>query len=58
MTKRNRGKECDNVAGKEDIELPIFDLTAIANATDNFSRENKLGEAGFGSVFKVRTSKI
>ncbi|KAM4092612.1 hypothetical protein ACB094_06G053400 [Castanea mollissima] len=52
MTKRNRGKECDNVGGKEDIELPIFDLTAIANATDNFSRENKLGEGGFGSVFK------
>ena len=55
MTKRNRGKECDNVGGKEDIELPIFDLTAFANATDNFSRENKLGEGGFGSVSKVRT---
>ncbi|KAL4619363.1 hypothetical protein ACB092_06G073800 [Castanea dentata] len=51
-TKRNRGKECDNVGGKEDIQLPIFDLTAIANVTDNFSRENKLGEGGFGSVFK------
>nr|POE76390.1 g-type lectin s-receptor-like serine/threonine-protein kinase [Quercus suber] len=52
MTKRNCGKECDNVGGMEDFELPIFDLTAIANATDNFSRENKLGEGGFGSVFK------
>ena len=54
MTKRNRGKECDNVGGKEDIELPIFDLTAIANATDNFSNNKKLGEGGFGSVYKVR----
>ncbi|XP_023879884.1 G-type lectin S-receptor-like serine/threonine-protein kinase At4g27290 isoform X1 [Quercus suber] len=52
MTKGNIGKECDNVGRKEDIELPIFDLTAIANATDNFSNNKKLGEGGFGSVYK------
>ncbi|XP_030928870.1 G-type lectin S-receptor-like serine/threonine-protein kinase At4g27290 isoform X3 [Quercus lobata] len=52
MKKGNIGKECDNVGRKEDIELPIFDLTAIANATDNFSNNNKLGEGGFGSVYK------
>lgn len=37
---------------KEDIELPLYDIDAIANATDNFSERNKLGEGGFGPVFK------
>lgn len=36
------------------MELPIFNWTTIANATDNFSDENKLGEGGFGPVYKVR----
>ena len=38
---------------KEEMELPIFDLKIIANATDNFSEKNKLGEGGFGPVYKV-----
>ncbi|XP_068324738.1 G-type lectin S-receptor-like serine/threonine-protein kinase RKS1 [Pyrus communis] len=33
-------------------ELPFFDLTTIAAATDNFSVANKLGKGGFGSVYK------
>ncbi|XP_028958659.1 G-type lectin S-receptor-like serine/threonine-protein kinase At4g27290 isoform X1 [Malus domestica] len=37
---------------KEDLELPLFDLMTIVSATGNFSIENKLGEGGFGSVFK------
>ncbi|TQD75236.1 hypothetical protein C1H46_039227 [Malus baccata] len=36
----------------EDLELPLFDLMTIVSATSNFSIENKLGEGGFGSVFK------
>ena len=35
------------------MELPVFDLMAIANATCNFSSNNKLGEGGFGPVHKV-----
>ena len=31
----------------------IYDLAVIANATNNFSSENKLGEGGFGPVYKV-----
>ncbi|CAL9026139.1 unnamed protein product [Prunus brigantina] len=38
---------------KEDLELPLFDLAAVVCATKNFSNNNKLGEGGFGSVFKV-----
>ncbi|XP_048425816.1 G-type lectin S-receptor-like serine/threonine-protein kinase At4g27290 isoform X1 [Pyrus x bretschneideri] len=37
---------------REDMELPLFDLTTIANATNNFSSCNKLGEGGFGPVYK------
>ncbi|XP_037492209.1 G-type lectin S-receptor-like serine/threonine-protein kinase SD1-1, partial [Jatropha curcas] len=37
---------------KEDMELPIFDLPTIAKATDNFSSINKLGQGGFGPVYK------
>ncbi|KAI6675918.1 hypothetical protein NL676_036714 [Syzygium grande] len=38
---------------KEDLELPVFDLGTIAIATNNFSDENKLGEGGFGPVYKA-----
>lgn len=38
---------------REDMELPLFDFTTIADATDNFSSNNKLGQGGFGPVYKV-----
>jgi hypothetical protein len=38
------------------MELPIFDLAAIVNAIDNFSNNNKLGEGGFGPVYKVNNN--
>ena len=34
-------------------DLPLFDLSTIAAATSNFSTANKLGEGGFGAVYKV-----
>jgi len=39
---------------EDDMELPLFDLVAIEEATNNFSIENKLGEGGFGPVYKVK----
>lgn len=30
-----------------------FDFNTIRTATDEFSDENKLGEGGFGAVYKV-----
>ncbi|XP_058197198.1 G-type lectin S-receptor-like serine/threonine-protein kinase RKS1 isoform X1 [Rhododendron vialii] len=35
-------------------ELPYFDLSIIVSATSNFSLDNKLGEGGFGAVYKGR----
>ncbi|XP_022753204.1 G-type lectin S-receptor-like serine/threonine-protein kinase At4g27290 isoform X2 [Durio zibethinus] len=43
---------CKEGKHKEKIELPLFDLATIANATDNFSSNNKLGQGGFGHVYK------
>ncbi|XP_058197202.1 G-type lectin S-receptor-like serine/threonine-protein kinase At4g27290 isoform X2 [Rhododendron vialii] len=37
---------------EEDLELPLFDLATISTATNNFSYENKIGEGGFGPVYK------
>ena len=34
-------------------ELQIFSFESISVATSNFSSENKLGEGGFGLVYKV-----
>ncbi|MED6216349.1 hypothetical protein PIB30_006993 [Stylosanthes scabra] len=35
-----------------DLDLPLFDLPTIAMSTGNFRLENKIGEGGFGSVYK------
>ena len=34
-------------------DLPIMDLSSIHEATNSFSKENKLGEGGFGPVYRV-----
>nr|KYP44601.1 Putative serine/threonine-protein kinase receptor [Cajanus cajan] len=36
----------------EDMDLPLFDLLTITTATNGFSLNNKIGEGGFGSVYK------
>ncbi|CAH8390529.1 unnamed protein product [Eruca vesicaria subsp. sativa] len=38
----------------EDLELPLMELEAVLIATDNFSDRNKVGEGGFGAVYKGR----
>nr|POE83083.1 g-type lectin s-receptor-like serine/threonine-protein kinase [Quercus suber] len=56
---RTKLKERNEVVGhlnnegqNEDLELPFLDLSTIASATDNFEINNKLGEGGFGPVYK------
>ncbi|KAL8506090.1 hypothetical protein ACS0TY_017084 [Phlomoides rotata] len=52
---RMRLNNVDNHPGighKEELELPRFDLAIIRKATESFSINNKLGEGGFGPVYK------
>ncbi|KAK2440104.1 G-type lectin S-receptor serine/threonine-protein kinase [Trifolium repens] len=38
---------------KEDVQLStIFDFSTISNATNHFSDDNKIGQGGFGPVYK------
>ncbi|KAI3515202.1 hypothetical protein L1887_13983 [Cichorium endivia] len=37
---------------REGIDVPYFDLESIINATDGFSEKNRLGQGGFGPVYK------
>ena len=50
--KTENNRKTDHVQNMN-LELPLFELATIANATDNFSINNKLGEGGFGPVYKV-----
>ncbi|KAJ4810221.1 G-type lectin S-receptor-like Serine/Threonine-kinase [Rhynchospora pubera] len=49
------GKEKSNYkesGSLHDTELPMFDLETVKAATANFSDANKLGQGGFGIVYK------
>lgn len=50
IDRRRRGKRSER---KNNNELHIFSFESVALATDYFSDANKLGEGGFGSVYKV-----
>ncbi|KAL7188162.1 hypothetical protein ACSBR1_038096 [Camellia fascicularis] len=48
IIKRRRGDNSD----EETLELPIFEMVTISRATNKFCDTNKIGEGGFGSVYK------
>ncbi|KAJ9551632.1 hypothetical protein OSB04_015677 [Centaurea solstitialis] len=46
------GNDPDNRKSKDDLELPLIDFSTLRKATNNFSVNNKLGQGGFGPVYK------
>jgi hypothetical protein len=54
----NPNQDSKSSVSEEDVELPLFDFHTIASATNNFSFTNKIGEGGFGPVYKVISQYI
>ncbi|RVW68948.1 G-type lectin S-receptor-like serine/threonine-protein kinase B120 [Vitis vinifera] len=42
---------------KKEADLPRFSFASASASTNNFSIENKLGEGGFGSVYKGKSQR-
>lgn len=38
----------------EELELPLIEFEAVVTATEHFSDCKKIGEGGFGIVYKVK----
>ena len=49
----NKETTLDPWSRERSADFPLFSFNQIANATGNFSLDNKLGEGGFGPVYKV-----
>ncbi|KAK1391729.1 Receptor-like serine/threonine-protein kinase [Heracleum sosnowskyi] len=41
-----------NSIEEQNLEIPSFEFRRISSATSNFSSDNKIGEGGFGPVYK------
>uniref|UniRef100_A0A7N2MB12 Receptor-like serine/threonine-protein kinase n=1 Tax=Quercus lobata TaxID=97700 RepID=A0A7N2MB12_QUELO len=55
MTQTTENSEHSEVNKRGDgkkFKMPLFSLKSVSAATDNFSDANKLGEGGFGPVYK------
>ncbi|KAI3748613.1 hypothetical protein L6452_11822 [Arctium lappa] len=50
--KKSHHKAFINEDQNQDLELPLFSLGKMVKATSNFSISNKLGQGGFGAVYK------
>ncbi|KAL5200334.1 hypothetical protein ABZP36_021537 [Zizania latifolia] len=52
--KRNavRRSQIERLRPMSSSDLPLMDLASILAATDSFSKPNKLGEGGFGPVYR------
>ncbi|XP_076898181.1 G-type lectin S-receptor-like serine/threonine-protein kinase At4g27290 [Bidens hawaiensis] len=48
----NNNSDLVNKEQKQDSDLPFFSLNEVVKATSNFADNNKLGQGGFGEVYK------
>ncbi|TKY66685.1 Cysteine-rich receptor protein kinase 19 [Spatholobus suberectus] len=50
---KNLLTEHNNERYVNDLDIPLFDLPTIATTTNDFSIANKIGQGGFGPVFRA-----
>jgi serine/threonine protein kinase len=50
---QDRNTEDESSQSKGLVDVTLFDMATIALSTDNFATSAKLGEGGFGAVYKV-----
>lgn len=48
-----QGQFSEENSREKELQLPVYDISTIVAATENFSASNKIGEGGFGTVYKV-----
>ena len=48
----------DNLNQVKVQELPLFNFVKLASTTNNFHESNKLGQGGFGPVYRVMVALI
>uniref|UniRef100_A0A3Q7HF02 non-specific serine/threonine protein kinase n=1 Tax=Solanum lycopersicum TaxID=4081 RepID=A0A3Q7HF02_SOLLC len=54
---KNKGRTGCGGNCSEEFEIPLFDLSTIANAINNFSIDRQIGEGGYGPVYKLREER-
>ncbi|GFZ12437.1 lectin protein kinase family protein [Actinidia rufa] len=55
--KRSEDSKSRRTGRNKEVDLPLFSIASVSAATDNFSDANKLGEGGFGPVYKGKILK-
>ncbi|RDX88692.1 Receptor-like serine/threonine-protein kinase SD1-8, partial [Mucuna pruriens] len=50
--RENTSEDKKEEGSEEDLELPFFDFATIVRATNDFSSEKRLGQGGFGPVYR------
>ncbi|CAK8535025.1 unnamed protein product [Lathyrus sativus] len=52
MSMISKDSEKGTKVKRKEVKLPLFSFVSVSAATNNFSETNKLGEGGFGPVYK------
>ena len=52
-TSKDKARNVQQLIVDDKHELQLLSFSSISDATDSFSFRNKLGEGGFGPVYKV-----
>ncbi|XP_027356462.1 G-type lectin S-receptor-like serine/threonine-protein kinase At4g27290 [Abrus precatorius] len=50
--RENASEENKDEEHEEDLDLPFFEFATIVRATNNFSSDKRLGQGGFGPVYR------